>query len=749
MSAKTKVILSIGCVVLLAGAVAGAYWYGNQPVKEYYPNGAVKSVSERQMYEKTGKFQLFAQDGSKIMEGMQEKGVKNGNAEIFFAGGTIGVNYQNGKLSGPVSINVKQLEVYSQAINLSIDNSVLKLSGGENFETTALIACPDDDFVINMRNFANTQNFDTFKNFFGCLNINKATYTAEGVKCAYEGGYQFPKYTVDTKSSCEVTNTEFLEGYSQGFNMMNEISASMAATNGAIELNPGKIDNVKNFKLETQYTLADNKFKFTSSTTAENAVIEQKGSLGGIDKLIEDAVEFAYSEKNENDVKKIIVSILKNMTWSDWEADINGHKRFSITGDFNFFNGFSNPYIMSYYSNNEVTTQWKFDDKGTQLTSKYPNTNIPMFSIGMSINDGFKPAYKQLVQEGLDMAMGSSAATFDPSIMLKLQKDANALIKGINSVSSVIMNPKGEKTISGSIILSKTFSLEQFMASPLQFLNFKVITYQNNQPFKVYEGNAMFGFKLNGKALPTDQYGAETEYLTETFKNSFDTAMTELENSYKELDEKGVSLLDSDIDPFLYGLYKGYTMLGQQFGLVEQDGFSYDSVGDEINEIATNIRIAFNGKPHNYQELSNSTAVKLGLVGMHDENNIPINSFLGKIALRPSSKTTSDSASGAFIVAFSGVPDENCEDYLSIDLNIGLRDKIIGIAVGNMNSAPKGFAELNKIMLDSADNAGNLDVNQGFIAVKNKQIDSLLTDENISKICSGGDKRNFIAVKYY
>lgn len=751
-----SVIFSVSGLVLLLGVGgAAAYWYGNQPIKEYYPNGAIKSITERKLYENTGKYQLFAQDGAKILEYNQQKGVKNGKGELFFTDGTVDVNFQNGKLSAPLNINSAKYADFLKEVNFNIDNSELKITSGETFQSSAEISCEEADFLLNMREILNVQNYENFKNFFGCLNFNKATFTVDGGKCVYEGAYQFPKYLADSKTSCDISNAEFLESYTQSFNLMNDISTSIAQENGTVGLTAGHIEEVQNFKFETDYKVADNKFTFSATTVSKNATIEQKGSFGGLESLIEDGVEFAFSAKGDDDVKKIVSSVLKNLSWADWEATINGKKRFTVSGDFNFMNGFSDPYVMSYYSNNEVTTQWKFDAKGTQLTSKYPNTNKPLFSFGMSINDGFKKAYKALAQDGLSMALNGSAS-FNPALMAKLQNEAVALLKGINSVSAVLMNKEGEKTISAAMALQKNFNIEQFMLSPLQFLNFKVVTYQNNQPFKVYGGNFIQGFKLNDKPLPAEQFGAETEYLTNVLKDSFDAIMAELEKAYGDLDENNISWIDSDIDPFLFGIYKGYTVAKSQMGLVEQEemveeaedsDYSESVVSDEIYMIVSNTKDAFSGNQDNYKELNNETAVQLGLVNI-DKNMKPINSFSGKVVVRPTPKTAGSLANDAFIVALSGIPDEYCENFLVAELDELPQEGLIGISVGNMNVAPLGFAELNKLTEDK-ENSDNVDASKGYFAVKAQNLENMLSEDVVQNVCSGGEKGNFVAVKYY
>ena len=71
----------------------------------------------------------------------------------------------------------------------------------------------------------------------------------------------------------------------------------------------------------------------------------------------------------------------------------------------------------------------------------------------------------------------------------------------------------------------------------------------------------------------------------------------------------------------------------------------------------------------------------------------------------------------------------------------------MGIAVGGMKTAPKGFAELNKLTDDSTADVGNKDISQGYISVRAEIADDVLAQDNIENICS--EQGNFIAVKYY
>ena len=746
---KLGVIVAAFCVLGAAGA--GAYWYGNQPVKEYYPNGTLKSLTERKMYEPLGKTQLYAQNGKLIEEYNQNKGIKNGKGTIYFNGGTVDFNYANNKLSGPLQINVPEYaEIFGQDTIVSVENSELKIKNGDFFEINADIACDDSEFISNMQKFSDEQNYTNFKNFFGCLNIKQASINVEGGNCEYAGSYQFPEFLADSSINCDETNAEFLQGYAQGFNLANSINTNLTQSVGVETLGAGEIGNIESLKFNTEFKTESQKLSFSVITDSDKVKLEQTGSFGGFEEMVESGVEFAYSPQEESDVKKLVLSIFKNMTWSDWSAAINGKKRFTISGDFNMMDGFSNPYVMSYYSNGEVTTQWKIDDKGTQLTSKYPNSNKPLLSFGMSINDGFKKAYKSLMTDGLNLAMGG--ASTNQLIMNKVQKEAIDLLKGINSVSGVLMNVKGEKTISGAIALQKNFSLEQLMMAPQQFLIFKVITYQDNKPFKIYDGNLSQGFKLNGSALPPEQYEAEINYLTDILKGSFDGIMAELEKAYADIDEANTTWINSDVDPFLFGLYKGYTVAQNQpttpvTELNDTDISDDASAAAELSGIVENIHILFAQSPDGYTDLNSDAVVALGIVP-HNEKGVAANSFGGKIVVKSSPKTSEDQHD-AFVVAFSGIPDEECESFLHEDIFSLPPEEIIAVSAGKMTMAPKGFAEINKLLDDDAEDAGIFEPEQGYMAVKIHSVDDEAVQEKVGALCSGGEKGNFLAVKYY
>lgn len=743
---KGAVLAFIGGVLLLGAGAAGAYWYGNQPVKEYYPNGAIKSIAERKMYELSGKYKLFAQDGTLIEEYNQQNGIKNGNGAIYFKGGSVEFSYVNNKLSGPIKINVPEYaELFKETV-LNIENSELKLTNGDFYEMNGDISCGEDDFLSHMQAFLNEQNYNNFKNFFECLTFKYASIKAEGGKCEYQGSYRFPRFLTDSEIKCKETNAEFLQGYAQGFNMVNSISSDFIESSGAKGFSAGDIGNIESLSFDSDFKMDSKKIAFALTTISDKFKLEQNGSFGGFEEMVESGIEFAYSPMNETDVKKLVLNILQNMSWSDWSAKINDKKRFTISGDFNVMNGFSDPYVMSYYSNGEVTTQWKMNDKGTQLTSKYPNSNKPMFSVGMNINDGFKKAYRALVQEGLNLAM-SNNSTFNPKAFERIQNAGIAMLKGINSFSGVLMNDKGEKTISAVAALQNNFNIEQFIMSPLQFLNFKVITYQKNEPERVYEGNLMQGFALNGKKLSDKETEEQMDFVVDVLKKSVDNIADELEKAYGNLEVSEATWLDSDVDPFLFGFYKGYTAAKSQLDLNNKTDFDNDTIAEEIEKTVENIHLLYKGRTEGYAGLDNDTIVTLGIVP-YDENGSAINSFGGKIVVRVSPKAE-DELSGAFIIALSGIPNDECQRFLTEDMFTMPQNGLIGVAAGNMSAAPKGFAELNKLTEDSAANAGNFDIEQGYMALKPNALDETLVQKNINTFCAGHGKGNFIAVKYY
>lgn len=742
---KKGMFALIAIILLLCVGAFGAYWYGNQPVKEYYPNGKIKSITERRLYETSGKYQFFAQDGTLIEEYTQEKGIKKGKGAIYFKGGSVDFNYVNGKINGPLQFNAPELaEFFDKDMVLSANDSELKLISGDFFETSGNITCDENDFLLKMRAFLDEQNFENFKNFFGCITFKQASIKTEGGKCEYQGAYQFPKFSADSVIKCEATNAEFLQGYAQGFNVASGISADWAESAGVEGFSAGEIGNIKSLLFNSEFSAENKKLSFGITTTSDKAKLEQNGSFGGFEKIVESGVEFAYSPKEEENIKKLVLDLIKNMSWSDWSAKINDKKRFTVNGDFSIIDGFSDEYVMSYYSSGEVTTQWKFNDKGTQITSKYPYSNTPMFSFGLNINDGFKKAYKVLVQEGLNLAMANNS-TFNQTALERIQNAGTTMLKNIRAISGVLMNDKGEKTISAVAALQNNFDVEQLMTEPLQLLNFKVVLYQNNEPERVYEGNLTRGFLMNGKKLSDEETDEQLQYVLEVLKQSVDGIADELEKAYGNLDEANANWIDSDVDPVLFGFYKGYTAAKDQFEPEEDD---IDTAAEEIERLAEDIRITYKDNPDGYVGLNKDTIVSFGIVPEDGKGKYAQTPFVRKVVVRSSPKAQEDTG-GAFIVALSDVPGDECERFLAEDLFEMEQDEIIGVAVGNMNFAPKGFSELNKLMKDSAENAGSFEPEQGYLALKSNALGDELVKENIEAFCSGNERGNFIAVKYY
>lgn len=114
-----------------------------------------------------------------------------------------------------------------------------------------------------------------------------------------------------------------------------------------------------------------------------------------------------------------------------------------------------------------------------------------------------------------------------------------------------------------------------------------------------------------------------------------------------------------------------------------------------------------------------------------------------------SSPKSPENLNGAFIIALSAIPDDECERFLAEDVNMLPQEGIIGLSIGNMDVAPQGFAELNKLTANSAENAGLVEPENGIAVIKINAVEDEEIQDNIKAFCSGKEKRNFIAVKYY
>ena len=584
---KNSIAAIAGGAAAICVAVATVIWYGNQPIKEYYPNESIKSITQRKMFQHTGKYQRFSQDGTLIEEYEQIKGVKNGKAAIYFKGGSAEFAYADDKINGPFEIKAPEYEEYLNEVEVNFDNSEMQIKNGKFFEIGAKITCADEQFVAGLQSFLDDKNYDNFQTLFKCLNINNASLTSEEGKCEYKGSYNFPKFLTNSSLKCEATNVEALKDYTPDFDAVSDINTDFADTDN-LNLNVGDVGNIENIKFDTSYNIKTGKISFDLNTVSDEITANQKVSFGGFEQLLESALEFAFSPQEDADSKKLLVSVLKNLSWSDWSATTNNHKRFTIVGDFNFVNGFSDPYTMSYYSDGEVTTQWKFDGKGTRISSKYPHTDKPMMSFGLNVNDSFKKAYKNLVNFGIN-AVTTDFSTFDPSVLEKLQTEAIDLVKGVSSVSGILMNADGQKTISAVMALQKNINLEEFMLAPTQFMNFKITTYKNDQPAKVYVGNFNQGFIMNGRKLTDDEIQVEMQNVAGELQSDIDAIIAELGKTYENIDEANMTWLNSDVDPFLFGFYKGYTGTKEQATQVQSEYFDepvYEEPMLEVSEPA-------------------------------------------------------------------------------------------------------------------------------------------------------------------
>lgn len=737
----------IGGVAVLVGAAGGTLWYSNQPIVEKYPNETVKSITERQFFKRTGKYEIFAQDGTKTQEYTLIDGARNGKGKIFFKDGTVEVNYKNGKLNGPVNLISSKYGKYMKGVNINIENSKFDVTSGVSYNVNGSIACSEDDFTNNMQYFLSAQDYNSFKNFVGCLSVENAVINSGGGKCVYDGMYKYPNFAKDSKIVCEESNEEFLSSYAQSFNTISNLSSSLTQDEDMPAIKGGDIGKIKSVQFDSEFKIADKKLKFAINTVSDKVTMVQNGSFGGFEQVTASLVEFAFSPKEDGDGKKLLVSALRNLSWSDWSAALNGHKRFTVTGDFSIVKGFSDPYIMSYYNNNEVTTQWKFDAKGTQLTSKYPNTTKPMLAFGISVSEEFKKTYTSLVENAINI-ISADSTSFNPMDFMELQKDGESLLQGISSISGVVMNPNGEKTISGVMAMQKSISFSDLMLSPIQYMDFKIVLYKAGKPYKIYDGNFLRGFKMNGKRLSNEEFEIEMQGITKVLQDSVDNIVAELDKIYGKINPNKLNWIDADIDPFLYGFYRGYGMAKNQFSMMEAAENEEYGTAELLSMTAINIQNTFAG---NYEGLNNDKAVVAGVVpspSFNDKLEL-INSYGGKMMINEDKKNTGGTLGEAFVLSTSNIPSEECIKFLSEDRYILPQNGIVGIAVGRSSMIQQALVDLGRVTVDGPDNAGNDNLLKKYFAVKASSLENILTEENIEKICSDGEKGSFIAVKYY
>jgi len=633
-----KVLFSFIAVLLLAGGGA-AYWFGNQPKKTYFPNGSVRTSVDQVFFKKTGEYKVFSADGILEQKYNVVEGVRNGAGFLNAGAVKVDVNYDNGNLSGKIKIDTNGKVPELDNLKINIKNNSFKVVYIDDAKKNAdaavdlpeaqisgKLVCNDDEFLDMLHAFLSQQTLDNFNHLGACVSITGMLLEDELYRCEFNGNYNYPKFLDNTKLRCE----------SKGMDDM--IAATFMDTG---------IPGIGKVSASLNYSAMDKKFSFVISD--DKGLYNQIQTFDGLDSMITAVTEFTFSKQESQDIMKMISEVLKNFVISDSQLTVNNKVLSSVKGNFNFIDGFSNPWVASFFGlENTLTSQIKITNKGAVVNIAYPISQKPLLSAGIQINDEFKSKYKSFVELAMKEFSENQEDVAAEHIVAKLPEYSMAFSDFINSINALLMNNKGEKVLGAVLNVKKGIDFVTAAEDLNNAFTVKIISYKNNKPNKVISGDAENGFIADGQIISFEDI---PDYLNKDVMNEV----------YKQIEQEFAQVYEIMkenkyfSDPFIKGFYEGYYNAMQQY--------KTGKVLDQISVLSANLRKVYVDSA-NYGNLNNGLALSLNTVpaDMISENNAITDAFGGAVEISSSPAFEGDDENLAFVIKIKDIPQEACHN---------------------------------------------------------------------------------------
>ncbi len=216
-----KIILGTVFCLTIAGA-AGAIYYGNSPIKTYYPNGALKSEMPQKFFKKDGIYKEYTETAQIKLEVPYQNGVKSGTQKEYFSNGArLEIPYVNEQKEGTAHFYTKSNNVRSWEYKNNQLTGTLELPDGVNMsflpDNRYEIIFPDnpkgvvqgtllcDDSIFG-KAFAQTNDIEQALVFIKCASIEHFNMSTPEYDMVFNGNYQFPRFA--KKSVLDVTDKQ-------------------------------------------------------------------------------------------------------------------------------------------------------------------------------------------------------------------------------------------------------------------------------------------------------------------------------------------------------------------------------------------------------------------------------------------------------------------------------------------------------------------------------------------------------------
>ena len=655
-----KFILSCILAILCIAMSAGAAWYiGNRPLQSYYSNKKVRASIPRRFFIPHGTAKIYHENGQLAYQYQIINNINNGELIFYLPGDTLTFHYVNDKILGPVisknALKDKKNIKIVFAPNNALEITLIQDSGKINAKGRRL--CKDDDFLLKLEAYSAHKSPHTLENVLSCFAIDTASYQSVGAHCQFKGEYIYPQFKTDFQTTCTLLNTR--DDFKK---------------------------DIKQLKVETLYTLKDDtlKIKAIDLDQTDNILIL---SYKGINAIIPELVDtFILSNKEISD---LIPVVRKNLSISDARLIIDNKKIWELKGDINLITGFSEPYYISAYTDNKMSSQLKILHNNLSLKALYPISQTPMFALGVKFDESFKTKYQDVtkdVQETVTTHLTSQNEDSEQDSE-KLADYAWKLSDLFSSLNLTVLDLQEQPVLTAQFQLKQGISAENLPSSPLAAFNIMFTTYQDGEPLHQAIGSVEEGFLIDGDASTNDEVFALLNNIS--LNAVLEDINNELDLKYTPLFEKARTFKDYiGMDPFFLGFYGFYKEAMPKYKLTQTIS--------QITSLAYSIQALYE-EDDDYENLSagDLKEAEIILPEMLSSNNILLNPFGGKIRIIKSMAQENDEEiHDAFILVYEGLPADICFDLATLDWK-QINSGFIGI-----KATSRGTADVSKAFLD-------------------------------------------------
>ena len=655
---KKYVWMAVLLIVIAFCVTGGIFYFGNQPLITRYANGQIKSSTPRRFFVPDGLASFYHENGTLAYQYNFKNGIKNGEGFLYISGQPVKFYYQNGVISGPVTLEqnafFKDVGIKPK-ITFLPQNKIEVLIDDDTFQTRfeADNLCSDDDLLAQFSNYGIDFARSKLGTLLECFLLTNAEMKDEGYGCNFEGGYKYPALTRDFALKCHI---DYHDETSQ--------------------------DN-QEILLTGDYELASDNLIIKGSTnedTDSRISLSYKGLkpiVEGVSKTLVNAPENQYAAK-------ILELLVENLTSLDADLIVNDKKVWDVSGSFNMMKGFSDPYYFSSYINNDLSSQVKITKSGINLKALYPLSKKPMFSLGLNVGDTFGATYHELMQQlRATLADSYNQKTDTASNVLENMMEETSKISNLfKSAYATLYNNKGQKVLAGNLSLKSGVSPEVLMFNPMVALSANIITYQDGKPNHNITGDEQSGFLIDG--YQADEESVLAYIYNENVQQALDDIRSDLEQTIAPMVENAASSKDLiGIDPLFVGMYSGYVK-----AMFKKE---VNATIDEIAQIVVNTEAVYQDK-ENYAGLDEQTAVEFNIVPeeMIGDDGDLYNLYGGQVFVRPSQALKKSTALDAFVVILTNLPSNVCKMLAVADWSAG------GANFIGVSAAKAGVADVSK-----------------------------------------------------